>query len=137
MTRIVILFLSGLFLAAGCAVDRPPADAKTGQHQAESLLRSGVIEARPGYTGSKLGIEVEGVSVVGDELQAIDLNLPFSAEQVDSIVVESITGEVVELPREVDIEPGPDPKNTGVRIYLPKRKNWEFRIRIIDAPEDG
>lgn len=100
------------------------------------MVRTDVLEAKPGYIGNRFGVEVEDVSVIGDQVQAVDLNLPFSAENVDRIEVESATGEVVNLPREVDIEPGPGPNNTGVRIYLPKRKNWEFRIRIIDTPED-
>lgn len=98
---------------------------------------SGVLEAKPGFTGDQIGVEVERVAPAdGGRLQALDLNLPIASEQVDRIEVESVSGEIVELPREPEIEPGPDPRNTGIRIYLPNRKNWEFRIRIIDVPED-
>ncbi len=136
MKTLILLFL-GILLMAGCAVDRSPADVNAGQRQTETVMRTGVLEAQPGYTGSKFGVEVESVSNISDEVQAVDLVLPFTAEQVDLIEVETVNGEVVDLPKEVDIESGPDPKNTGIRVYLPKRKNWEFRIRIIDTPEDG
>ena len=135
--KTLILLFWGILLMAGCAVDRSPADVNAGQRQTETVMRTGVLEAQPGYTGSKFGVEVESVSNISDEVQAVDLVLPFTAEQVDLIEVETVNGEVVDLPKEVDIESGPDPNNTGIRVYLPKRKNWEFRIRIIDTPEDG
>ncbi len=137
MKKTLISFLTGVLLASGCAVERAPSGKESGRDGAVSVVRTGVIEARPGYTGSKFGVEVEDVSVIDDQLQAIDLSLPFALEEVDRIEVESVTGDFIELPREADIGPGPDPRNTGVRIYLPRRKNWEFRIRIIDTPEDN
>lgn len=134
MLKVLIPSVAILLLAA-CAADRPSSAAGADLMPPEIVLESGVLEAKPGYTGSKLGVEVEGVSAAGNDL-AIDLNLPVAVEQVDRIEVESITGRVIELPREVEIEPGPDPRNTGVRIYLPKSKQWEFRIKIIDMPEN-
>lgn len=50
-----------------------------------------MFEAQPGYTGNKFGIEVEDVCTISDEVQAIDLTLPFAAGQVDLIGVESVT----------------------------------------------
>ena len=137
MIKPFTFFLLGIFLMTGCAVNRSPEDTNAIKPPPESVTRTGVLEAQPGYTGSKFGVEVENVSTINDEVQAIDLMLPFTAEQVDVIEVESVTGEVIDLPQEVDIEPGSDPQNTGIRVYLPERKNWEFRIKIIDTPEDG
>lgn len=141
LTRIkpVALLLTIVWLATSCAV-RPssPVDAADAvAHKPKTIVRTGVLQAQPGYTGRKLGVEVEDVSIVDDgQVQVIELNLPFATEGIDDIEVESVTGEIIELPREAEIEPGPDPENTGLRIYLPKRKNWEFRIRLIDLPDD-
>ena len=110
MIKPLTLFFLSIFLAAGYADAGSPIDASAGKHQSGSVTRTGVLEARPGYIGSKFGVEVEDVSTISDEVQAIDLMLPFSAKQVDVIEVESVTGEVVDLPKEVDIEPGQDPK---------------------------
>jgi len=140
MIRALALSLMGVLLVSGCAGHRSPSASGVSdvEPETQSVVLTGVLEAKPGYTGNKFGVEVENVSVTGGgEVQALELSLPFAAEEVDRIEVESAEGEAVVLPREVEIEPGPDPKNTGIRIFLPKRKNWEFRIRIIDLPEDG
>jgi len=133
MLKLLIPLVSILLLAA-CAADRPYSTSDVDLSPPEIVLESGVLEAKPGYTGNKLGVEVESVSTVGDDL-AVDLNLPVASDRVDRIEVETITGQAIELPREVEIEPGPDPRNTGIRIFLPKSKQWEFRIKIIDMPE--
>lgn len=136
MYRFLTILTAAVFFTAGCASNRPAATAAE-RMQAERVVRSGVLEAKPGFTGDEIGVEVERVEAVdGGRLQALDMNLPLAIERVDRIEVESVSGEVVELPREPEIDPGPDPRNTGIRIYLPKRKNWEFRIKIIDVPED-
>ena len=136
MSRLLAILTAAVLIVAGCASERSPSAAAE-RAAAEKTVMSGVLEAKPGFTGDEIGVEVERVVPVdGGRLQALDLNLPLAAERVDRIEVESVTGEVVELPREPEIEPGPDPRNTGIRIYLPKRKNWEFRIKIIDVPED-
>ncbi len=137
MRKTSIFLFTGLLLASGCAAERSPTGGNTALDRSESVVRTGIIEARPGYTGSKFGVEVEDVSVIDDRVQAVDLTLPFGVEEVDRIEVESVTGDFIDLPRQAEIGPGPDPKNTGIRIYLPKRKKWEFRIRIIDVPEDN
>ena len=123
--------MSIALLATGCATDK----SATSQ-PSETTTRSGLLQATPGYTGSKLGVEVEDVSVTGDDLQIIDLNIPLSNNQVDQIEIESVNGDIIESPKEVDIQPGPNPDNTGIRVYLPKRKNWEFRLRIIDFSDE-
>lgn len=128
--------MAAIFIGAGCASKRSPSTAAE-RAAAEKTVMSGVLEAKPGFTGDEIGVEVERVVPVdGGQLQALDLNLPLASDRVDRIEVESVSGEVIDLPREPEIEPGPDPRNTGIRIYLPKRKNWEFRIKIIDVPED-
>ena len=136
MSRLLAILIAAIFIVAGCASKRSTTAAAE-RADAEKAVMSGVLEAKPGFTGDEIGVEVERVTPAdGGRLQALDLNLPLAGEQVDRIEVESVTGEVVELPREPEIEPGPDPRNTGIRIYLPQRKNWEFRIKIIDVPED-
>ena len=101
------------------------------------VIESGRLVAEPGFTGKKYGVEVERIMLLDDSgIQAIDLSLPFASDRVDEIEVISNAGETIEQQREADIETGPDPKNTGVRLFLPRRKNWEFRLRIIDVPED-
>lgn len=98
---------------------------------------SGTLESVPGFTGDRLGIEVEQVSEVeGTDLQAIDLKLPLEPEQVDRIEVTTPAGNPVEQKRPAEITTEADERGVGIRLYLSKQKNWEFRLRLIDLPED-
>ena len=136
MAKSVIASALVFVLVVGCAAQRSVAQTADELAQPPSMTRSGVLEATPGFVGSELGIEVEQVEAVDDGLWAIDLSLPFSAQQIDRIQIEAANGKVIELPRAVEIESGSDPNYTDVRVYLPRRKNLEFRVRLIDLPDN-
>lgn len=136
MTKSGIASILGTLLILGCAAGQARAQTTEDENQTQSVTRSGMLEATPGFTGSKLGIEVEEVEIVGGDLQAIDLRVPFGAPRVDRIEIEAANGKVIELPREAEIEPGSDPFSTDIRVFLPRRQNLQFRIRIIDLPDD-
>lgn len=121
--------LAVVLLASGCA-STPDTSQRTER-------TSATLEAVPGFTGDKLGIEVEQVTPVeGGKLQAIDLNLPMEPVMVDRVEVLTPEGKLIEQQREAEIVPETDERGVGLRIYLSKRKNWEFRLRLIDLPED-
>ncbi len=101
-----------------------------------SEIESGDLRAEPGYTGERIGVRILGVTdLPEEELQAIDLDVPLDAERIDRIEIFSPGGRPIEQSKDAEIRPLPDPDNTGIRIYLPKRNGLEFRIKLIDDPD--
>lgn len=99
-------------------------------------VESGNLRAEPGYTGDRIGVRILGVTDLPDEdLQAIDLDVPIDAGRVDRVEIVSPRGRPIEQPKDAEIRPLPDPENAGIRIFLPKRKDLEFRIKLIDEPD--
>ena len=132
--RITLLSL----MATGCTglserqasfADAPPPPGIT-------EVETGNLQAIPGFSGGRLGAEITSISVVPDEdIQAIDITVPFPVERVDRIEVISITGDPIQQDRQAQILQDREPNKVGIRLYLPKRKNWEFRLRLIDEPD--
>ncbi|MDH3220863.1 MAG: hypothetical protein OEO19_15120 [Gammaproteobacteria bacterium] len=95
------------------------------------------LRAVPGYTGDRLGAEITDISnLPGEDTQAIGISIPIESGRVDRIEVVSPEGEPIQQQREADILQQGDGNNVGIRLFLPKRSNWEFRLRLIDVPDD-
>ena len=115
-----------VLLIVGCA-GHPPGHS----------LETGRLEAVPGFTGDQLGAEGERVSTTDNgQTQVIDLRLPIAEETVDRVEVVTPSGEPIEQRRAAEIVTDRDPRDTGIRLYLPGRKNWAFRLRLIDVPDE-
>lgn len=132
------LFLATCLCAAlvlgGCAPHRSVGHADA---PPPVILESSLLRAEPGFTGNRLGVEVDAVTPLdGQDLQAVDLTVPLRAERVDRVDVLAPSGELIEQPAESRIDAGPG-EQTGIRIFLPGSRNLQFRLRLIDLPEDN
>lgn len=129
LVRLFVTLLLLTILASACSAKRSNTPGRVERE-------SGALEAVPGFTGDRLGIVVEQVIVEGDgESQVIDLNLPLPLEQIDEVEVLTPSGDEIEQKQEAEIAAEPDERGVGVRLYLPKSRKWEFRLRLIDLPE--
>ncbi len=128
-SRVLTCLASALLLQACASVPKP---VTTTTERVTSTLRP-----EPGFTGSRMGAEVEEVFISDDErFQVIDLLLPLDPEVVDEIQVESASGQPVDLRKKPEINPEQDGQATGVRLFLSRDKKWEFRLRLIDNPDE-
>ncbi len=139
-SRLLAALALSALLVAGCApkhkgrrvglADAPPPSLQE--------IESGNLRAEPGYTGDRIGVRILGVTDLPDEdLQVIDLDVPLDAGQIDRVEVVSPGGRPIAQPRDAEIRPLPDPANAGIRIFLPKRKDIEFRIKLIDEADNN
>ena len=138
-SRLMLAFALCALLAAGCApkhkgrrvglADAPPPSL--------SEIESGDLRAEPGYTGDRIGVRILGVTDLPDEeLQAIDLDVPLDAGRIDRVEIFSPGGRPIEQSKDAEIRPLPKPDNAGIRIFLPRSKDLEFRIKLIDEADD-
>ena len=137
-SRLIAALALSALLAAGCAprhkgsrvglADAPP--------PVLAEVESGNLRAEPGFTGDRIGVRILGVTdLPEEELQAIDLDVPLDPGRVDRVEIFAPGGRPIEQPKDAEIGPRTDPENAGIRIFLPKRKDLEFRIKLIDEPE--
>lgn len=96
---------------------------------------SGLLQAEPGFRGDRLGVEVERVTETEDGRLEIDLHLPLQADMVDEVEVLGPRGRPLDLGKEPQIRPDDDERGVGLRLFVPKSSNLEFRLRLIDLPE--
>ncbi len=134
------LILSALIAPfAGCATS--PEAHRVGAADAPppplpNAIESGELRAEPGFVGDRLGVRILGVTDLADEsLQAVDLDVPLDSDRIDRVEIVSPRGQPIEQPKEAEIKSVPGPENAGIRIYLPNRKGLEFRIKLIDDPD--
>ena len=126
--------LCALLALGGCAPHRSVGHADA---PPPVILESSLLRAEAGFTGNRLGVEVDAVTPLdGQDLQAVDLSVPLAAGRIDRVDVLAPSGEIIEQPAESRIDPGPG-EQTGIRIFLPGSKRIQFRLRLIDLPEDN
>jgi len=102
-----------------------------------AAVESANLRAVPGYTGDRLGAEITDISnLPGEDIQAIGISIPIEFGRVGRIEVVSPAGDPIQQQREADIVQQDDGKNVGIRLFLPKRKDWEFRLRLYDDRDD-
>ena len=104
------------------------------QTPSSSEIESGFLEARPGYTGNVLGAEVEKVTIEAQQSQIIEINLPIDPDEVDRIQVLSVSGKPIPQDKTAQIVRDYENDNVGIKLYLPKKKDWVFKLKLIDEP---
>ncbi len=138
-SRLIAALALCALLAAGCAPKHKGRRVGLANAPPPSLqaIESGNLRAEPGFTGDRIGVRILGVTDLPDEeLQAIDLDVPLDAGQIDRVEIFAPGGRPIEQPKDAEIKPLPNPDNAGIRIFLPKRKDLEFRIKLIDEPDN-
>jgi hypothetical protein len=124
---------------AGCATSlepkgdySPPRGAAPTENKA---VETGDLKAEPGARGDKIGAEIVNTESLGD-LQSIEIKVPVKAEEVDEVQVIDSSGQQYRLTREAEIIQNTETGDVGIKFEVPKSKNLNFRLRLIDHPDD-
>ncbi len=120
------------FLLPGSAATADLGEVQATPPPEPALLETGLLEATPGYVGDVLGAEVESTSSSGAQTDVIVISIPINPDQVDEVRVISPVGKVIKQSRPAEIERDYEHNNVGIRLYLPKQKKWEFKLRLVD-----
>lgn len=95
-------------------------------------VSSGYLEARPGYIGSILGVQIDRVLDSQDpQSQIIQMNVPIAPDRVGSVQVFTPTGELIQQPHDVGIKRNYENNSVDIRIHLPKNRELGFRLKLI------
>lgn len=105
----------------------PPVAAPT---QA-GVVVSDELRFERGHRGNKLGAEVIGTEVYGDQ-QIVEVRIPLPPDEVDQVQVLSPSGEPLKMSRETEIIRNYEINNVGIRFQTPKTGNLTFRLKLID-----
>jgi hypothetical protein len=134
----ILIFLPCLWLA-GCAGSlepkgtyRPPRGAAPMEN---SAVETGALQSKRGSKGDKIGAEIVGTEKLGD-LQSIEIKVPMKAEEVDEVQVLDESGQEYRLTRDAEIIRNTQTGDVGIKIEVPNSNNLNFRLRLIDHPDD-
>lgn len=132
LTSACILLFSFTVIMPACAVQPDDAiPAKT-----KKSLETGYLDANPGFVGDVLGAEV--ITIFEDKeqsLQIIEINVPTNPDNVDHVRVISETGKTIPQDRTAEILRDYENNNVGIKLYLPKQKNWSFKLKLMENQE--
>ena len=133
-----LAFLSCLWLA-GCAGSlepkgayKPPRGAAPMENKA---VETGELKAEPGARGDKIGAEIVNTESLGD-LQSIEIKVPVKPEEVDEVQVIDSSGQQYRLTRDAEVIQDTETGDVGIKFEVPKSKNLNFKLRLIDHPDD-
>ena len=142
VSRITFLLTVAIFIASGCASpDKPAATQKTTVKKIRvkpvSYVDTGYLENTPGFKGELIGAEVEDVKSIADaEYQSIRVSIPVDPDSVDRVRVFTESGQLIPQAREAEIVKNYENERVDMLIFLTKRKNISFRLRLIDNLDD-
>jgi hypothetical protein len=98
-----------------------------------TIAETTYLKAKEGYTGNQLGAEVKEVSIdEGAETRLIEVHIPFDPEKVDRIQIVTESGKILKKDRVAEVLKDYENDNIGIKFYLPKQKNWVFKVKLID-----
>ena len=99
-------------------------------------VTSGNLEARPGYIGSILGVQIEKVlDSEYPESKVIELSVPMAPEWVGGVQVLTPEGALIPQPRDVGMSRNPENNRLQMKIHLPKNKELGFRLKLISETD--
>ena len=132
---ICLVFMLNFISSPVVSADQSMIKENTMQTPSSSEIESGFLEARPGYTGNVLGAEVEKVTIdEAQQSQIIEINLPIDPDEVDRIQVLSVSGKPIPQDKTAQIVRDYENDNVGIKLYLPMKKDWVFKLKLIDEP---
>ena len=129
--RYGFLLLLPLMVGTTAADD---ADADTeNQNSLPIINETTSLKAVEGYIGDQLGAEVKEVIIDRKNGgRVIEVHIPVDPEKADEIQVITESGNVLKKDKIEQVIKDYENNNVGVKFYLPKQKNWVFKIRLID-----
>lgn len=101
------------------------------------VTESAYLQAVRGFVGDELGATITDVTVDEDEdMQLIEIDIPIDPERVDRVQLIGPAGKRIAEDRTTEILRDYENNNVGLKIYVPKKKNWVFKLRLIDEQND-
>jgi hypothetical protein len=140
--RMTFLLTLAIIFVSGCASpDQSGSVQKTTAKKTGvkpiSYVDTGFLENTPGFKGELIGAEVEDVKFNTDgDYQVIRVSVPVDPDSVDTVKVFTESGEPIPQPREAEIVKNYENERVDMLIFLSKRKNIGFRLRLIDNLSD-
>ena len=135
---ICLVFMLNCISSPVVSADQSMIKENTMQAPSTSVIETGFLEARPGYTGNVLGAEVEKVTIdEAQQSQIIEINLPIDPDEVDRVQVISVSGKPIPQDKTAQIIRDYENDNVGIKLYLPKKKDWVFKLKLVDEPGIG
>jgi hypothetical protein len=101
-----------------------------------STIETDVLQAEPAYTGNVLGAKIKQVTIdEKNQIQIIDISVPINPDKVNHIQVLSPSGDVVKQDKTAQILRDYENNNVGIKIFVPRKQNWVFKLRLMENPE--
>jgi len=123
---LLLLFAVGSAMAEEAAVEE-------NQTLTPTIAETTFLKAKEGYIGDQLGAEVKDVVVVPDsKMRLVEVYIPYDPARVDSIQIVTESGNTLKQDRIYQVIKDYENDNLGIKFYLPKQKNWAFKIKLID-----
>lgn len=126
-------------ISADTSINNDHIDTKEKSIPTITVIETGYLEAKPGYTGDVIGAEVENITINEERnLQIIDINVPIYLDEddIDRVKVFSKSGKPIPQNKEAEIFNDYENNNVGIKLYLPK-KNVGFKLKLIDESDSN
>jgi len=124
---------------AGCASSLEPKGAYAPPRGAAPMenkaVETGELQPERGARDEQTGAEIVDTESLGD-LQSIEVKVPAKVDEVDEVQVIDSSGQQYRLTREAEIIQDTETGDVGIKFEVPKSKNLNFRLRLIDHPDD-
>ena len=144
MPRFVFFYVMMIFSITNFSVlaetpaigDQDSAAKSISQISNETEIETGLLKAKPGYVGDVLGAKIESISIdEAHDMQIIEINVPIEPEDVDRVKVISKSGKTIKQDKSAEILKDYENNNVGIKLYLPKKKNWQFKLHFVDESD--
>lgn len=122
----LLLAAGVLFATTVCAQENSPGKFIV-------VTESAYLKVMPGYVGDELGATITDVTIdENEELQIIEIDVPIDPAKVDRVQLIGRSGKRIPVDRTTEILRDYENNNVGLKIYIPKNKNWVLKLRMID-----
>ena len=108
------------------------------QNLLPTISETATLRAKEGYIDGQLGAEVKEVTIDQEnEGRLVEVHIPVDPEKVDEIEVVPESGQPLKGDRIEQVIKDYENDNVGIKFYLPKQKNWVFKIKLTDQNDAG
>ena len=129
-------FLSLIIVLCFCSVSFAAAVNDSHQQKdtaSKTIAETTFLRAKEGYTGDQLGAEVKKVSVDQEaEVRLVEVHIPYDPDRVDNIQIITESGKPLNRDSIAEVLNDYENDNIGIKFYLPRQKNWVFKVKLVD-----
>ena len=138
MAKLILIFISSALIASAINAETLAVESNKTQRVTPGILMSDVLKLESGYTGNVLGAQVLDVTATEDhDVQLVEVQIDIEPEKVDRVQVISTAGVPIKTDRKAQILRDYEQNNVGIKLYLPRQKGWQFKLRLIDEDAAG